>query len=318
MSEGDGPHDVLLAVDERGTLTGRNRETADSLRGDGEGETDRSDGTTLIAPEDRETFASAVDQARETGVAGPFEITLTTAESPVVREVIARRLDTPEGDVVRVTLADGDCEHSPPNRDAEPAPFVSALVHDLRSPLSTIEGRLELARETGDMTHLDPIGGELDRIRRLIDDVLALARGGERSDGTHEVSLAGLVRDDAWTEFNGGSASLETGDLPTVTGDYDSLRRLFENLFRNAVEYGGEGVRITVGPLEDGAGFFVADDGPGIPRSERERVFERGYSGGSGTGLGLAIVQQAAREHGWGVAVTDGEDGGARFEFRFG
>jgi signal transduction histidine kinase len=234
--------------------------------------------------------------------------------------MIARRLHTPAGDIVRVTLADGDRGDPPQNRDSEtePAPFVSALVHDLRSPLSTIEGRVELARETGDMAHLDPIDGELDRIHRLIDDVLALARDGERADGTHEVSLAGLARDDAWTEFDGEGASLETGDLPTVTGDYDSLRRLFENLFQNAVEHGGEGVRIAVGPLEDGAGFFVADDGPGIPRSERERVFERGYSGGSGTGLGLAIVRQAAREHGWSVSVTDSEDGGARFEFRFG
>jgi signal transduction histidine kinase len=84
-------------------------------------------------------------------------------------------------------------------------------------------------------------------------------------------------------------------------------------LFRNAVEHGGETAQITVGELNNG--FYVADDGPGIPDDDRDRVFEVGYStGDENTGFGLNIVQEIAQAHGWEVRVTDGAAGGARFE----
>ncbi|EMA03600.1 sensor histidine kinase [Haloferax denitrificans] len=78
---------------------------------------------------------------------------------------------------------------------------------------------------------------------------------------------------------------------------------------------GTPGVNVRVGPLEDG--FFVEDDGPGIPPEEQDRIFESGYSTDTkGTGLGLAIVAGVADAHGWEVTATTGENGGARFEFR--
>jgi signal transduction histidine kinase len=76
------------------------------------------------------------------------------------------------------------------------------------------------------------------------------------------------------------------------------------------------GLTVRVGALDDHAGFYVVDDGPGIPAGERERVFDDAYSTGAGTGLGLAIVREIAESHGWTVTVTDGEEGGARFEIR--
>ncbi|SDJ33750.1 PAS domain S-box protein [Natronorubrum texcoconense] len=76
-------------------------------------------------------------------------------------------------------------------------------------------------------------------------------------------------------------------------------------------------VTVTVGDLPDGEGFFVEDDGRGIPSDERERVLESGYSTATeGTGFGLAIVDRIATSHGWSVTVTDSDAGGARFEFR--
>lgn len=62
-------------------------------------------------------------------------------------------------------------------------------------------------------------------------------------------------------------------------------------------------------------GFYVADDGPGVPADERDQVFEFGHSGGDGTGSGLAIVRSIAEAHDWTVSLTDSESGGARFEF---
>ena len=91
------------------------------------------------------------------------------------------------------------------------------------------------------------------------------------------------------------------------------LGRLLENLFRNALEHGGTDVTVTVRLLEDG--LAVEDDGPGVPESERERLFDAGYSTTErGTGFGLRIVRQIADEHGWDVTVGESATGGARFE----
>jgi len=127
--------------------------------------------------------------------------------------------------------------------------------------------------------------------------------------------------------------------------DPDQLAHVFENLFRNSVEHSSTGSRpvaddsegrkppgsgaephdeetpgdgavtIRVGTTADGDGVYVADDGPGIPAEERERVFESGYSSSpDGTGFGLAIVREIVDAHGWEVRATESADGGARFE----
>jgi signal transduction histidine kinase len=114
-----------------------------------------------------------------------------------------------------------------------------------------------------------------------------------------------------------------------VSGDPTVLRQVFENLFANALQHGGPSVTVTIGELRmltvpvDGSegdepalvGFYVADDGPGIPAELREDLFEMGVSGAGGTGYGLAIVRQFAVDHGWTVSATRSADGGARFEF---
>jgi signal transduction histidine kinase len=99
----------------------------------------------------------------------------------------------------------------------------------------------------------------------------------------------------------------------TIKANPRKLKQLCENLFRNAVAHGGDGVTVTIGELEDG--FYVADDGAGISDEERDEVFEAGYStADDGTGLGLTIVEAIADAHGWEVRITESEAGGARFD----
>jgi signal transduction histidine kinase len=140
------------------------------------------------------------------------------------------------------------------------------------------------------------------------------ARSTQDIDERERVDLAEAV-ERAWNTTVTEDATLEhDGPLQSVEGDGTRLVTLFENLFANAVEHAGEDVTVRVGSLDDG--FYVADDGPGIPQEDREEIFESGYTTSeTGTGFGLSIVESVADAHGWSVGVTEGEDGGARFEF---
>lgn len=101
----------------------------------------------------------------------------------------------------------------------------------------------------------------------------------------------------------------------TVEADPNRLRQVFENLYRNAVEHGGPDVTITVGSVHPGRGFFVEDDGEGIPEDIRDEVVDPGFtSREGGNGFGLAIVSGIVRAHDWEIVVTEGSEGGARFE----
>ncbi len=149
----------------------------------------------------------------------------------------------------------------------------------------------------------------------LIDDVLALARLGGDVVEKEPLDFPPLVRA-AWSAVSESSARLVLGgDVSTVVGDETRLRRLFENLFRNSVEHAGPDVTIRTGPLADGAGLYVEDDGPGIPADKRETVFERGHTTAEdGTGFGLGIVDEIVTAHGGEIEITEADDGGARFE----
>ncbi|WP_049923995.1 sensor histidine kinase [Halopiger djelfimassiliensis] len=192
--------------------------------------------------------------------------------------------------------------------------FASIVSHDLRNPLSVANGHLKLALDRdGDATdELEEVRRAHERMDRLVEDLLAMARDGTVDDPA-PVDLA-TVAGTAWNNVETATASLEVAADTRLAADRSRLLQLFENLFRNAIEHAGPDVTVRV---EDTAnGFAVADDGPGIPDDDREAVFESGYSGTTdNTGLGLAIVRQIAEEHGWNVEVTGGSDGGARFEF---
>jgi len=192
--------------------------------------------------------------------------------------------------------------------------FASVVSHDLRNPLNVVLGRLEAAEQTGEAVHFEKIRGAALRMEEMIDDLLTLAREGQEVGEVEPVALSAVV-ERAWENVDTREMSLALADdSGRVLADRDRVTALIENLFRNAVKHAGESVTVSVSPIDDD-GFYVADDGPGIPEDDWERVFEQGYStGNSGTGLGLVIVRSIADAHGWNVAVTESEAGGARFE----
>lgn len=193
--------------------------------------------------------------------------------------------------------------------------FASLVAHDLRSPLSVATGHLELAREEkGDDEHLGAVSRALDRMDGLTQDLLTLARDGDDGLDIGPVDLSGVAVE-CWRTVATDEGSLAVGVERPIAADEGHLTQLVSNLLQNAVVHGGEDVRVTVGELADRPGFFVADDGPGVPADEAETVFEEGWTTSpEGTGYGLAIVRAVAAAHGWSVTVTESQAGGARFE----
>ncbi|MCY4732224.1 GAF domain-containing protein [Natronomonas gomsonensis] len=190
--------------------------------------------------------------------------------------------------------------------------FASVLSHDLRNPLSVAKGRLELAAEECDSEDLEHVRKAHDRMEALIEDLLTLAREGAAVTDREPVEVSSLV-ERCWSNVETADATLRTEADRTVLADESRLKQVFENLIHNAVEHGGEDVTVTFGELDDG--IYVEDDGSGIPADDHDDVFETGYSTREeGTGFGLSIVEGIVEAHDWAIEVTDGADGGARFE----
>lgn len=190
--------------------------------------------------------------------------------------------------------------------------FANTVSHDLRNPLNVAQMRLELLQEDSDSEHLHAIEQAHDRMEHLIRDVLTLARQGNSIDEQEVVDLAALA-DGCWQTVETAEAAIVVTSTQTVRADRSRLRQLLENLFRNAIDHAGSDVTVTVGALDEG--FYVADDGAGIPANKKESVFDAGYTTApDGTGFGLQIVEQIVEAHGWQITATDSDSGGARFE----
>lgn len=212
--------------------------------------------------------------------------------------------------------------------------FLADVSHELRTPLTTIRGEVELAQRTGalDEEALEALTDESQRMSRMIDDLLMLARvdAGSVLEGDRvPVSLDTLVLDvyQQARMLGRGSHQAALGDVAPleVLGDRDQLKQLLLNLVANAIKHTPSGTTVTLGLREEGdeAVLTVADDGPGIPPEDLPHLFERFYradkarnrNGGS-TGLGLAIVRSIAEAHGGRVSASSPPGLGARFELR--
>jgi signal transduction histidine kinase len=289
-----------------------------------------------------ERLAPWLDRAFETGETGVEEVVTALRGEGEFDCHLPCAAETPTGPSfattrqfkLRVLRETGDTTASDavvftPVWEVTPSPMrtervASILSHDLRNPLDVAEAHREAAAETGEDEHFERIGQAHDRMERIIQDVLTLARGESAISPTEPVDI-GAVASQAWEMVDTRHATLAVEDgTPELTADRDRLERLFENLFRNSVDHGRDGhghargnqsLTVTVGPLD--GGFYVADDGAGLPAVSDEQLFTVGYSStDGGKGLGLAIVDRIASAHGLAVAVTESVTGGARFEFR--
>lgn len=201
--------------------------------------------------------------------------------------------------------------------------FVADAAHELRSPLASMRAQLEVASqhpERADWRRLsEGVLADTLRLGRMVEDLLALARLDERPGAiqSRELELAEVAREvaDRMPPAN-AELRLELDGGARVRGDRQALGRAVQNLLDNAVRHAAGRVRVSVGHQDGLAVLAVDDDGPGIPATDRERVFERftrlddaRSREHGGAGLGLAIAREIVRAHGGELTAEDGAPG---------
>jgi signal transduction histidine kinase len=203
--------------------------------------------------------------------------------------------------------------------------FVADAAHELRSPLTAIRTQLEVARRHPDAEGWEQTAegvlADTDRLARLVDDLLLLARSGDASP-QRERRARRIDLSDVATDVASGPwrvpVDVETG-AAYVVADPDAVTRILTNLVDNAARHASSRVQIAVQTVDGVAELRVADDGPGIPAADRERVFERFArldparsrpdGGDGGSGLGLAIVRSLVLGTGGSVRLDDPPNG---------
>ena len=204
--------------------------------------------------------------------------------------------------------------------------FAADAAHELRTPLTALRLQIQLLErarsEEERVAALEGLKARTQRAERVVQQLLALARleseAAQRPAGP--VALDALARAlveelAPLAEQNGMALGLARVEPAAIRGDGEALRLLAANLVDNAIRYGGRGGRAEVSAWVEGerAVFEVCDDGPGIPRAERERVFDRFYRGAAaqagGSGLGLAIAREVAALHEGSIELHDGPQG---------
>ncbi|PAZ09830.1 two-component sensor histidine kinase [Streptomyces sp. SA15] len=200
--------------------------------------------------------------------------------------------------------------------------FVADASHELRSPIASLRTQLEVGAAHPELLDVKGAVEDTVRLQRLAADLLLLARldAGERPAADARFDLAALAREGV--EGRAG-VTLEAPEAVDVAGSRGQMGRLLTNLLDNAQRHARSAVRVSVRREGEWAVAGVADDGDGVPGSDRERIFERFVRldearsrDDGGAGLGLAIARDVATRHGGTLTVRDAPTGGALFELR--
>lgn len=210
--------------------------------------------------------------------------------------------------------------------------FLADVGHELRTPLTVIRGNVDLMRRMNctDDESMDSIVSEVERLTRLVGDLLLLAQAesGKLPLARNVVEVDSLVLESLQQMriLAKERIRLNLGEIDQVLvcGDKDRLKQVFVNLIGNAIKYtqsGGE-VVVGVGKVESRARVTIRDNGPGIPTEDLPHIFERFYRGeksrtrtrdGKGFGLGLSIAYWIVRNHGGIIEVSSKEGSGTTF-----
>ena len=192
--------------------------------------------------------------------------------------------------------------------------MVGAVAHDLRTPLTRLRFRIEAAPEE----QRAKMCADIEQMEAMISATLAFVRDASRPAERTRLELSSLLESlcDEMAETGADTDIIARGDKVVIEGDPMALRRLFTNLLENAVKFGSR-ARARVFRDEAYAVVEIADDGPGIPPADIERVFEPFYRREpsrsrqtGGIGLGLAVVRSIARGHGGDVVLLNRNGGG--------
>ncbi|MCZ7551971.1 MAG: HAMP domain-containing histidine kinase [Anaerolineales bacterium] len=265
----------------------------------------------------------------------PLEAVTETALQITRADDLSRRIpyDGPPGDEVgQLITAFNQTLSRLENLFNSQRRFLADVGHELRTPLTVIRGNIDLMRrmQQTDEESMDSIQSEVDRLTRLVGDLLLLAQAesGKITLVKKVVELDSLVLEalSQMRVLTKDRLRLTLGEIDQVLvcGDEDRLKQVLVNLIGNAINYtpsGGE-VVVGVGKENDRARVTVSDNGPGIPKEDLPHVFERFYRGeksrtrsrdGKGFGLGLSIAYWIVRNHDGKIEVASSEGGGTTF-----
>ncbi|MFD1535010.1 HAMP domain-containing sensor histidine kinase [Pseudonocardia aurantiaca] len=234
---------------------------------------------------------------------------------PIARDEVGRLAETMNAMIARLQDAQGVQRR-----------FVADASHELRSPLATIATGLELMQKgVSDPSTVTALRGETQRLNRLVEALILLARADERGlqPRREEVDLDEVAEAERGRPAEGSVVAEVRTEPVRVVGDRGQLARVVRNLVDNARRHARSRVVVTVRRDGPSAVIEVADDGPGVPAADRARVFERFVRlddararADGGSGLGLAIVSEVVAAHGGTVTVEEGPNGGALFRVR--
>ncbi len=203
--------------------------------------------------------------------------------------------------------------------------FVGDASHELRSPVTAILSALDVAAAHPELLDAElaasTLRPEAQRMESLVEDLLLLARADEHGLALRrrDVDLDDIASQELDRLVPHGGLTVDAELVPTrLAGDPGGLSRVVRNLLDNAARHAISRIELRVRPEGDAAVLTVADDGPGIPEADRERVFDRFVRldwdrsrRGGGTGLGLSIVSEVVAAHGGNVTIGERPGGGA-------
>jgi len=327
--------DLFYVVDREGNFK-RWNESLRTVTGYSDDEIEAMHPQELIVEEDRERLLENIRTIFDTGSARLEATVLTKSGEEVPMEFVASAVEAPGGEQVLAGIGRDVTQRKRRQRQLEESnerleQFAYAASHDLQEPLRMVSSYLQLVEDRY-ADALDADGREFiayavdgaDRMRDMIDGLLAYSRIESRGDSFEPVALEAVLGDvlnNLSVKCEEADAEITVEPLPRVEGDAGQLRQLFQNLLDNAIAYSGDAPpEIHVSAEREGGRWLVSvrDDGVGIDPADTDRIFEVFQSLDSdeqASGIGLALCKRIVDRHGGDIWVDSSPGEGATFSF---